>query len=313
MFILFAQRKEFIFLLSGEMISIAHIINPVKAKHGSELSIAQPIVFEAMRKAKAFATDVDVKLFSAQYAEDAEIIPEYFQKTTNLENAVVINGKKKLPLIKDILQRLFENSNSEYLIYTNTDIIVLPQFYETLARIIEQGYDAFIINRRRIPKVYNSVNDLPFIYSDIGKSHPGFDCFVFKRELFPKFILGEICVGIPFVEATLMHNLFAHAEKCKLFDGLHLTAHIGMDVMPKRDGDYYHHNRQEFEKIKKELQPLLSLKKMPYAEYSFPARILKKALNPAVFTMMNLELEKKSAGEKISFLWNELRFRLLKK
>ncbi len=295
------------------MISIAHIINPVKAKDGSELFIAQPIVFEAMRKAKEFARDVDAELFSAQYAEDLEIIPEYFQKTANLENAIQINGKKKLPLIKDILSRLYENSNAEYFIYTNSDIIILPHFYETIAKIIEQGYDAFIINRRRIPKIYNSVNDLPFIYSDIGKSHPGFDCFVFKRELFPKFILGEICVGIPFVEATLMHNLFAHADKCKLIDDLHITTHIGLDVMPKRDKEYYNHNRKEFEKIKKELQPLLSIKKMPYAEYSFIARTFKKALNPAVFSMMNLELETKSVSEKIRFLWNEFRFRLLKK
>lgn len=295
------------------MISIAHIINPVKAKEDSELFIAQPIVFEAIRKAKNFASGCEVKLFSAQYEEDVEIIPDYFQKTINLKNAIQISGKKKLPLIKDILQRLHDSSTAEYFIYTNTDIIVLPQFYETVAKIIEQGYDSFIINRRRIPKIYNKVNDLPFIYSDIGKSHPGFDCFVFKRELFPKFILGEICVGIPFVEATLMHNLFAHAEKCKLFDHLHLTTHIGMNVMPKRDKEYYQHNRKEFEKIKNELQPLLSVKKMPYAEYSFITRTAKKALNPAVFTMMNLELEKKSAGEKLSFLWNELRFRLLKK
>jgi hypothetical protein len=293
--------------------SIAHIINPVKAKEGSELFIVQPIVFEAMRKAKDFATDVDVKLFSAQYAEDDEIVSDYFQKTSNLENAIELNGKKKLPMIKDILQRLYESSTAEYFIYTNTDIIVLPQFYEAVAKIIEQGYDAFIINRRRIPKVYDSVNDLPFIYSDIGKSHPGFDCFVFKRQLLPKFLLGEICVGIPFVEATLMHNLFAHAEKCKLFDDLHLTTHIGMNVMPTRDEEYYNHNRKEFEKIKKELKPLLSVKKMPYAEYPFPARIFKKALNPAVFTMMNLELETKSVGGKIKFLWNELRFRLLRK
>lgn len=295
------------------MISIAHIINPIKAKEGTELFIAQPIVFEAMRKAKAFATDVDVKLFSAQYSEDAEVVPEYFDKTPNLEKAIQINGKKKLPLIKDILQRLYESSTAEYFIYTNTDIIVLPQFYETVAKIIAQGYDAFIINRRRIPKIYNSVNDLPFIYSDIGKSHPGFDCFVFKRELFPKFILGEICVGIPFVEATLMHNLFANAEKCKLIDDLHLTTHIGMDVMPKRDEEYYLHNRNEFKKIKKELQPLLSVKKMPYTEYNFFSRTFKKALNPAVFSIMNLELEQKSVGEKIRFLWNEFRFRLLKK
>lgn len=294
------------------MISIAHIINPLKAKEDSELFIAQPIVFEAMRKAKDFAVRCEVKLFSAQYQEDVEIVPDYFQKTVNLKNAIQISGNKKLPLIKEILSNLYENSNAEYLIYTNTDIIVLPQFYETAAKIIEQGYDAFIINRRRIPKIYNSINDLPFIYSDIGKSHPGFDCFVFKRELFPKFILGEICVGIPFVEATLMHNLFAYSEKCKLFDDLHLTTHIGMDVMPKRDEKYYLHNRKEFEKIKKELQPLLSVKKMPYSEYSFLTRTFKKALNPAIFTMMNLELEKKSAVEKIRFLWNEIRFSLLK-
>ncbi len=295
------------------MISIAHIINPVKAKEGSELFIAQPIVFEAMRKAKAFATEVDVKLFSAQYSEDTDVVPNYFDKTANLENAIQINGKKKLPLIKDILQRLYESSTEEYLIYSNTDIIVLPQFYETVAKISEQGYDAFIINRRRIPKIYNSVSDLPFIYSDIGKSHPGFDCFVFKRELFPKFILGEICIGIPFVEATLMHNLFAHADKCKLIDDLHLTTHIGMNVMPKRDAEYYSHNQKEFEKIKKELAPMLSVKKMPYAENNFFLRTFKKGLNPAIFSMMNLELEKKSVGEKISFLWNEIRFRLLKK
>lgn len=295
------------------MISLAHIINPVKAKEGSELFIAQPIVFEAIKKARNFTENIDVKLFSAQFTEDREIIPEFFQKTNDLENNIQINGFKKLPLIKDILSRLYENSNADYFIYTNADIIVLPQFYEVITKIIEQGYDAFIINRRRIPKIYNHVNDLSFIYSDIGRSHPGFDCFIFRRELFPKFSLGEICVGIPFVEATLMHNLFAHAEKCKLFDYLHLTTHIGMDVMPKRDGEYYNHNRKEFEKIKKELLPLLNVKKMPYAEYSFPQRIFKKALNPAVFTMMNLKLETKTVGEKIRFVWNELRFRLLKK
>ena len=295
------------------MASIAHIINPVKAEEGSELFNAQPIVFEAMRKAKTFAESVDVKLFSAQFAEDREIIPEYFQKTTDLENSIQLNGKKKLPLIKDILGRLYETSNAGYFIYTNADIIVLPQFYEVVVKIIEQGYDAFIINRRRIPKIYNSVNDLPFIYSDIGKSHPGFDCFVFKRDLFPKFSLGEICVGIPFVEATLMHNLFAHAEKCKLFDDLHLTTHIGMNVMPQRDEEYYLHNRTEFEKIKTNLLPLLSIKKMPYTEYGFLKRMFKKGLNPAVFTLMNLKLETKTLDEKIRFLWNEIRFTLLKK
>jgi hypothetical protein len=76
------------------MISIAHIINPVKAQEGSELFITQPIVFEAMRKAKAFASGINVKLFSAQYEEDIEVTPDYLDKTANLKNAIQINGKK---------------------------------------------------------------------------------------------------------------------------------------------------------------------------------------------------------------------------
>jgi hypothetical protein len=68
------------------MISIAHIINPVKAQEGSELFIAQPIVFEATAKSKSICKwDVDVKLFSAQYEEDSEVVPDYLQKTANLE------------------------------------------------------------------------------------------------------------------------------------------------------------------------------------------------------------------------------------
>ena len=39
------------------MISIAHIVNPVKVNKSSDLFIAQPIVFETMRTAAEFAKD----------------------------------------------------------------------------------------------------------------------------------------------------------------------------------------------------------------------------------------------------------------
>ena len=61
------------------MIRFAHIINPVKVKDTSDLFVAQPITFETMRKAKEFAGEkLAVELFTTQYPEDHEIIPDYF-------------------------------------------------------------------------------------------------------------------------------------------------------------------------------------------------------------------------------------------
>jgi hypothetical protein len=60
---------------------------------------------------------------------------------------------------------------------------------------IGEGYDAFVINRRDIPGIYSSVTDIPLMYAEIGTPHKGYDCFVFKRELHPKFKLGAVHVG----------------------------------------------------------------------------------------------------------------------
>ncbi len=57
---------------------------------------------------------------------------------------------RKLPLIKDILGRLYDASDAEYFIYTNVNIGLMPNFYVAVNAIIESGYDAFVINRRTI-------------------------------------------------------------------------------------------------------------------------------------------------------------------
>ena len=118
---------------------------------------------------------------------------------------------RKLPLIADLVQRLYSGSSAPYLIYTNVDIIVHPTFYQQVAARIRSGLDAFIINRRRIPNHYRSLEDLPKIFALDGASHPGFDCFVFHRSLYSKFRMGRICVGIPFIEMIFSQNLFCHA------------------------------------------------------------------------------------------------------
>lgn len=276
----------------------AHIINPVKVNESSDLYVAQPITFESMRKAKQEAAGkIQVDLFTTQYPEDHGIIPDYFNILPDLKRSVLDCGtftkQKKLPLIQDILNRLFEYSDADYFIFTNVDIGLMPHFYLEVKKQLENGLDALIINRRIIKnKNYQSIDDLDLIYRDKGLSHPGFDCFIFHRKIFPEIRLDQICVGIPFVGVTLAHNLFAFAEQIKLIDQAHLTFHIGIEIMPKRNQEYYWYNRKQFDMIYKEyLEGNLKIKNIPYSDLNIISRYWKWIKNPSLFILKLITLE----------------------
>ena len=242
------------------MIKIAHIINPVKVDKTSDLYIAQPIAFETIKKAKEFTNDsVNVDLFSTQFPEDVDFVPHFFRKTENLERSVLDLGtfkeKRKLPILKDILDRLYISSNADYFIHTNCDIALIPNFYISIAKIIEKGYDAFVINRRTIPDNYSKIEDIPLMYSEIGESHKGWDCFIYKRSLYKEFELGNVCVGIGGVGRIFVWNLVSKAKKFKEFKNCHLTFHIGNDRIWLKENylDYKKHNRQEAHSILKKI------------------------------------------------------------
>jgi hypothetical protein len=239
---------------------------------------------------------IQVELFTTQYPEDHDIIPGYFRQLPDLERSVLdirsFNRPRKLPLIADIIARLYTYSDTPYLIYTNVDIGLFPDFYLRVAEWIEQGHDALLINRRRIPSIYTSPDDLPAIYADRGLPHPGFDCFIFHRDLFPKFRLDTICVGIPFIGVTLAHHLFAFAQNPRLIDEEYLSFHIGLEVMPPHDPEYYWHNRNAFRRIRDEhLWPHFDIRRFPYANRPLLERYWRWARNPSLFTAMNFRLE----------------------
>jgi hypothetical protein len=238
------------------VIKLAHIINPVAVSPSSNLFVAQPITFETMRIARAFAQGtVNVELFSAQYAEDRSIIPDNFQITPDLDRSIldvgVFQKSRKLPLIKDILDRLYAATDAEYLIYSNVDIAVMPSFYGTIASLIQQGYDALIINRRNIPETYQFLQEIPLMYAEVGSNHGGHDCFVFRREVYPKYDLGLGCIGAQRIGKILLFNLIVHAQKFYEFRDFHLTFHIGNDRVWKAPEltDYYDHNEGELSRI----------------------------------------------------------------
>lgn len=192
-------------------------------------------------------------------------------------------------LIEDILKSAIQNP-ADYYIYTNMDIGLQPHFYQFVSDQIDNGVDALIINRRRIEDLFINKSLLE-ITAEKGKSHPGFDCFVFSREIALKMKLGEICVGIPFIGVAMAHNLFAFARNPVLYDNEHLTFHIGMEVFPPRNQELYWHNRRIFFK---ELAPQLwdhfALKKFPYYSKIPFYQLFKWVFNPSLFTLFYLRL-----------------------
>jgi len=298
---------------------ILHIINPVKVSNASDLFFAQPITFESLKNAKKNAKFPEsITLATTQFEEDKSIIPEGFLQLSNLQRSILdINSKfkgKKLPLIVDILNKTKEFDVCDYIVYTNMDIGVLPQFYDVLHSYISQGHDAVVINRRRVSSQFKKIEDLPLIYSQLGDSHPGFDCFLFKKELLDKFIFEDICIGIPFLEVSFLHNLFSVAQNPIFVPDIHLTFHLGMEVMPPVNQDLYWHNRTVFfEKINPKLKSKYDFKKFPYGQLSFPNRALKWIFNPGIFTRTYLELEGKNFWYRFKFRLNEIRWRILQK
>ena len=216
-----------------------------------------------MRIAKAFssASSLDVSLLGVGYCkDDTELLPDCFFRTPHLTRSICdlkqFNVSRRLPILRDILDRLYYHSTAEWLIYTNSDIGVQPFFYDTVLQIINQGYDAFVINRRILPDHYTSCTELPLMYSDIGRPHPGHDCFVFRREAYPKYRLGDVCIGISWVGRILLWNLCAHSAQFHEFKDRHMTFHIGHTAIWQSDkfSDYRAHNESEARKALTTLQ-----------------------------------------------------------
>ena len=254
-------------------IKISHIINPFFAKKGnrSYLDVAQPITFKTMLRAKQVAerSNINVKLMTCQFSnKDLEGVPKAFITTPHLEKSILDykdfgSLKLKLPRICDILQKAYDHSDDDYVVYTNVDIAVMPTFYKNIYDLItKDGFESMVINRVDISKFAR--RDEPFGLRNIdaayrrsnvaGEWHSGKDCFVFKRDMIPKYNLKNIIVGIDKIGICLMSEIYKYTPEKKFLwiaDGTRpenrFTFHLGNDMSyrgPRFKG-YRGHNIQE--------------------------------------------------------------------
>lgn len=286
------------------MLKFNHIVNIYTAAPGSEADIAQAVALESLRRAKSAAEGIaTVELQVIADAEDTISPPRGFVSLPPLRRSILSFGtflsQRRLPVFADVLKAAVHASPANYIVYTNSDIAVMPGFYKMLAHYAAKGYDSFAINRRRIPARFTGPEQLEEMYAEAGETHTGYDTIVFKAELFQQFTLGNVCIGIPFFDTVLMHNLYAHAENFKLFTGKHLTFHIGMELVKRwGDSDQYAHNRREYKAVLKELYPQFNIEKFPGAALPFFVRHFKWLFNPTFHYPTMLRLDLSQLGRK---------------
>lgn len=251
------------------MIKIAHVINPVVLNNTSDLFIAQPVTFKSFELAKAnCGRSCEVQHFAAYYPEDETLVPETFKKLDILDRYVFELGnfqkQRKLPVLNDIIGRVYNQTDGfDLIIYTNVDIALQPHFYEWVANKYQSGIDAFVINRRTIPGKYISPEQLPEMYKEKGEKHPGFDCFVFKRNLYPEMKLGTACIGANWIGKVMISNLIGTADKFKIFKDEHLTFHIGDDRAWKKDPANLEYDNHNEEQLKAAIEHISATNKAP--------------------------------------------------
>ena len=217
--------------------SFLHVLNLFDSNNKKELGQVQGTTLDSMNAARAFAGITNPKttidFISVNTPQDACLVPGFFMESIELDRDVTSIGDFsadfRLPLVFDIL-KLADSSSStaNFIVFTNSDICLMPSFYSVVGNLLESGFDSLIINRRTVHD-NNSGSYGAMAVADYGESHPGLDCFVFPRSWVSDFVGNTACVGIGQVMRGLLMNLVARATSLLVLTEAHLTYHFGDD------------------------------------------------------------------------------------
>lgn len=195
----------------------------------------QAVAIASMLRARRESEKANVTLAASVFPEDGEILPKEFVRLKDLSRSIateypLLNFSKNLPFVNDIFDNLRSSQNYysfDYVIYTNSDIIVRNNFYDVIAAAVKSGYDGFVINRRTVSNLKSgkgggkvalyTAQDLDSIYNLSGQMHPGSDCFVMKRDIFDSIKMGDIFLGYPPVGNVLLVQVQSLAKKFRHF------------------------------------------------------------------------------------------------
>ncbi|MBB4284620.1 glycosyltransferase family 4 protein [Roseospira goensis] len=214
---------------------LAHIVNLYRK--GDGLDAVQRHTVAAMRAARAATpAGIAVHPVAVPMAGETDLVPEGFTAAAPLARTArdlpTLETDRPLPLLFDVLAHgiaAAEAAGAEAIVLTNADICPLPHFYTLAAELLGSGVDAVTLNRRTVPQPPPGLDTPGLLASEYGQTHPGFDCFIFRRALYERFVASDSVLGAGMVMRALLFNLAAVAARFVMLTTAHATYHLGDD------------------------------------------------------------------------------------
>ncbi|MES2999071.1 MAG: hypothetical protein V4787_00140 [Pseudomonadota bacterium] len=217
--------------------NIGHVVNWFKA--GAEGAAVQAMTARTMRLAASYSGDllkpslVPRLIGCVAHDEPGELAAGFFAAPP-LERTVLDVGTfrvaRPLPLLFDILESGARAADpSGFLVFTNSDICLMPHFYRAVQAMLMRGVDCLIINRRTVSSLESYGANPELAMTEVGNRHPGLDCFVFPAAWVAEFTRSDACAGAGWVMRSLLYNLVAKSKRMLILRDAHLTYHFGDD------------------------------------------------------------------------------------
>lgn len=216
--------------------AFVHLFNCYGKSQDGALDNEQRHVLDSMRQAaRSYAEEGGGVTFVVTCEDkDEALVPPDFKMRKPIKRRASdlpeFGSLPPLPFLFDVLDAAVSDNAepSEFVVYTNFDIVLQPFFYRFLHHFLSGGYDSIIVNRRTVDA--SSVGAPTFVaQAEVGVAHPGMDCFVFPRAWLDSFARNEAITGVGLVMRSLLYNLVAKSKRLLFLSCTNLTLHYGDD------------------------------------------------------------------------------------
>ena len=193
-------------------ISIAIVTNTYGKYH------RQNVAMESLLHLKKLFPN-NIILYNIQFKDEKKTFQDFYEGIETkfiLESSslnYVKEAKKKLPVISEMIFKSFIFSKCDYVIYVNSDIILLPGLIEY---ILKEQPDCMAGPRLDIENLDSFQDVLDEKVKPIRTEIAGYDYFVFENKWFQeykKYFVSKFVIGKPFFDVVLAGLMVMFGKK----------------------------------------------------------------------------------------------------
>jgi len=141
-----------------------------------------------------------------------------------------------LPAIADIMERAWHETAGDYLVYTDPDVCVSPEFFNVVATAVADDPQALCITAP-------------------GQPMTDPDCIVIRRDFLPSLKFRDVLAGVPRSTLGLLAGCMSHADGFTVIDEANVTRRSALGRVEEDEASAYN-RRLSVNILKRELSML---------------------------------------------------------